>query len=83
MNKNQQAAIKTVCQLFYIVEPKGDPTEKEVRGYYERVMREDCQCEIEFPAGGGTVRDKCRRCRCKDDLETAWPFLAGQPELEG
>lgn len=75
MNENQQAAIKTVCQLFYIVEPKGDPTEKEVRGYYEKVMRDDCTCDVNR-VERGAVTNVCRKCQCKPLLETAWPFLA-------
>lgn len=76
MNEKQQRAINAVCHLFPVVRPKGDPSEQTVREIYERVMSDNCQCEFEFPDGGGTVRDKCRMCRCKDDLETAWPFLA-------
>ena len=84
MNKNQQAAIRTVCFLFPIVMPKGDPTEKEVREIYGEVMRDKCACDFER-SEHVTVRDKCRMCRCKDDLEIAWPFLAEptQPELAG
>lgn len=75
MNKNQHAAINAVCGLFHIVKPKGDPTEQEVRGYYEKVMRADCTCKIER-IEHGTVRSVCRKCECEEKLNIAWPFLA-------
>lgn len=75
MNKDQQAAINAVCDLFPIVKPRGVPTEQEVRGYYETVMRDKCACEIK-PIERGTVTSVCRRCECEKKLKIAWPFLA-------
>ena len=75
MNKNQQAAINAVCDLFHIVRPRGVPTEQEVRGYYEKVMRDECTCKIER-IERGTVRSVCRKCECEEKLKIAWPILA-------
>lgn len=76
MNENQHAAINAVCRLFYFVKPNGDPTEQEVRGYYDRVMSEKCTCKTIERNEHGRVTNVCRRCQCKPKLETAWPFLA-------
>ena len=75
MNKNKQAAINAVCHLFYIVKPKGDPTEQQVRGYYEKVMRDECRCETERNEHT-QVTNVCRKCECEKKLKIAWPFLA-------
>ncbi len=85
MNKNQQAAIKTVCFLFPIVTPKGDPTEKEVRDIYNHVMSDECTCKTIKRHEHGRVTNVCRKCQCKPLLETAWPFLAEpiEPECAG